>query len=395
VKHVLFVDDEQQILDGLRNVMRKHRSSWETTFVSSGAAALEHLASHGVDVVVSDMRMPEMDGAQLLTLVRELYPATARIVLTGQASRSDLLRVLPIAQQILSKPCDPNVLSATIERTCKAQALLSNPKLQALVGGLDSLPTFPKCYQLLSEVMQRDDATVADIARIVEQDAGLSVKSLAMANAAYFGLGQPTTSIPAAVRHIGFALLRALALSTDIFGEIDSRMLVSSSLRNLPDHSLLKAQLAKSFVTDRSLADEAFTAALMLDIGMIVLARRLPDTYLQILACAEEGPRPLQEIELEQLGFTHAEVGAYLLGMWGLPPGLLEIVASHHLPALIEISENPIAAAVHLADLFADPARLASPDPTADIAAPIRERADVQHFLPEWLALARKATGSC
>jgi HD-like signal output (HDOD) protein len=382
------------ILDGLRNLLRKYRGSWAMDFVTSGTAALEHLARHGADIVVSDMRMPGMDGAQLLQKVREHHPATARIVLTGQASKDDLLQVLPVAQQILAKPCEPKVLCATIERMFKVQALLGNPQLQALVGGLERLPSFPKCYERLSQAMHRDDATVAEIARIVEQDPALSVKALSMANAAYFGLAQPTASIPIAVRHIGFALLRALALSTDIFASISASLLSSDTLRQLPERALLRAQLARCYVIDRSRAEEAFTAALMLDIGMIVLAQRQGDEYLQLLQVAEESTLPLHEVERERLGYTHAEVGAYLLGVWGLPAELVEMVASHHAPALRELSANPVAAAVHLADVFTDPSQREWADPAAGLLDAIRDRPEIAARLREWRALAQPAIES-
>ncbi len=386
---ILFVDDEQLILDGLRNVLRKQRDVWDMTFVNSGAEALERLATHPTDVVISDMRMPTMDGAELLQQVRQRYPATARIVLTGQASKDDLLRVLPVAQQVLTKPCDPAALRASIERVCKLQSLLGNPQLQALVGGLDRLPTFPKVYQQLCELMERDDVTVAQIARIVEHDAALSLKTLSMANAAYFGLAQPTTSVQIAVKQIGFALLRALALSTDIFGMLGAAALASPTLRQLPDRALMRAQLAREFVLDRARADEAFTAALLLDVGMVVLAHR-ETRYLQLLSAAEDAMRPVHEIEREQLGFTHAEVGAYLLGVWGLPATLVEVVAAHHAPALLEISDNPVVAAIHIADVFTDPLQQPGGQPLEGVAEPIRTRPQIDARLNEWLDMARE-----
>jgi HD-like signal output (HDOD) protein len=394
VKRVLFVDDEPNILDGLRNVLRKQRSVWAMEFVSSGEAALERMAREPADVVVSDMRMPGMDGAQLLKRIRASHPAAARIVLTGHASKEDLLEVLPIAQQVLSKPCDPQMLVQAVERMCRLQSLLSNPRLQALVGGLEHLPTFPKCHQQLAATMQRDDATVAQIAQIVERDPALSAKTLSMANSAYFGLARPTTSIPVAVRHVGFTLLRALALSTDLFGSIDASLLTVRTLHDLPHRALLRAQLATKFVLDRSLTEEAFTAALMLDIGILVLVQRQREGYMPLLARTDGSTLGLSELEQQSLGFTHAEVGAYLLDSWGLPTRLVEVVASHHAPALLEVATNPVAIAVHVADVLTDPAQAAGSDPTAGIAPTILERAEVRTNLADWQTMALQAMES-
>jgi HD-like signal output (HDOD) protein/CheY-like chemotaxis protein len=382
MKHIVFVDDEPMVLDGLRNLLHKQRSCWSMDFVTSGEIALDRLRQGPVDVVVSDMRMPGMDGVQLLRRVREEHPATARIVLTGQASKEDLLKVLPYAQQILSKPCDPSLLRASIERVCKVQGLLGNPRLHALVGGIDKLPAFPKVYRQLSEMMQREDAGNADIARIVEQDPVLTLKTLSLANSAYFGLSQPTSSVPRAVRQIGLGLLRALALSTEMFAAVPTAMLDVQALRQLPERALINAQLARSYVVDRARADEAFTAALLLDVGMIVLAQRQPEAYLRILRSAEETGMPVQDLEQERLGFTHADVGAYLLGLWGLPASLVELVGAHHLPALAEHSSDPVAEAVHLVNVFTDP--------SPQMLDSIRVRPELEEWLEEWKTKALK-----
>jgi HD-like signal output (HDOD) protein len=390
---VLFVDDEQFVLDGLRNALRKQRSRWEMTFVTSGPAALDVLERQSQDVVVSDMRMPGMDGAQLLEQVRARFPETARIVLTGQASQGDMLRALPIAQQILSKPCDPQVLCNAIERLGTVQTLMRNEALKKVVGGLDPVPSFPRCYQQLSEAMERDGVTDTDIVAIVERDPALSARVLSLANTAYFGLRDPTASIHSAVKHVGFSFLRSLALTTEIFSRIPDVLLHSEALKRLPTQSMLRAQLARRYVLDDALADEAFTAGLLLDIGYVVLAKSQPDQYLALLALGESTGQPMHEIESEHLGVTHAEVGAYLLGVWGLPARLCDVVACHHEPALLEVAANPVAAAVHIADVLALAVADARPDPLAGIAGAIRARPEIEARLGEWLSMAQLAGG--
>jgi DNA-binding NtrC family response regulator len=113
---ILFVDDDQDILAGLRNRLRAQRSRWDMVFVQSGYEALEELELASFDVVVSDMRMPLMDGAELLAQVKDRHPDVARIVLSGDAERDAVQRALPIVHQFLTKPCDGNVLRAAIEQ---------------------------------------------------------------------------------------------------------------------------------------------------------------------------------------------------------------------------------------------------------------------------------------
>ena len=106
MKSILFVDDEQQILDGLKDLLRKQRKQWSMVFALGGQAALDELTQRPFDVVVSDMRMPGIDGATLLTRVKEMYPASARIILSGHADRDSIVRALPVAHQFLNRPCD-------------------------------------------------------------------------------------------------------------------------------------------------------------------------------------------------------------------------------------------------------------------------------------------------
>jgi HD-like signal output (HDOD) protein len=392
MRAILFVDDEPFILEGLRSLLRKQRESWNMSFVSSGPAALEALAQQGRDVVVSDMRMPGMDGAELLGRIRELYPRTARVILSGQASHQDLIRARPVAQQILSKPCERAVLCETIERLFKVQALLDNEHIQTLVGRLQRLPLFPKCFHDLSQAMTRLELSMAEIVRIVEQDPALSIMVLSIANAGYFGLPQGTLSVPKAIDLLGLQLLQALALSSDIFTHIDVSLLSSKTLLDLPQQSLLKARLARKFVDDPFLGDEAFAAALLLDIGQVVLAQDDVTAYLGLLKASETDPRPLHELERERLGFTHAEVSGYLLGIWGLPARVVELVAKHHHPELLEPSLRAAAAAVHVADVLVDASRTERGDPFAAIAPSIRERPEIQARLGSWWAMVQDAS---
>src|SRR6266545_6839404 len=113
-KRILFVDDEPAILKGLQNLLFRDRPRWEMVFANSGELAVRELAKAPFDVVVSDIRMPGMDGATLLNHVKDRYPTTARIMLSGHAEREAIVRALPALQQLLSKPCNAQTLRRAI-----------------------------------------------------------------------------------------------------------------------------------------------------------------------------------------------------------------------------------------------------------------------------------------
>jgi HD-like signal output (HDOD) protein/CheY-like chemotaxis protein len=390
---ILFVDDEPNVLAGLRNVLRRHRSRWEMHFTASGQEALDTLGALPMNVIISDMRMPGIDGAQLLSCVREQFPLTARILLTGQASRTDLLRAVPVAQQIISKPCSPELLCQTIERALATQELLQNDAVKAMVGKIEHLPSCPQSYQRLTAVMQRDDASVTEIAAIVSEDPVLSTRLLSVVNSSYTSLAAPLKSIPKAVQILGLEIVRALALTQQLFSQGHHTTPRSVTLGRLPDNALLRARLAQQFVNDRALDEATYTGALLLDIGHVVLAMCRGVTYDTLLVRAEAEPRPIHEIEQDELGFTHAEAGGYLLALWGIPLQVVELVTAHHAPALLGLTDSAIARAIHVADRLVISLRAGLADPLVDIAPSIRSHPDVASHLAQWQAMAVAAIG--
>ena len=144
MKSILFVDDEPMILAGLQRLLRSQRNVWDMSFAASGAEALAVLETKPFDAVVTDMRMPAMDGARLLELVKERYPGTIRIVLSGYFESEAALRAVPVAHQYLAKPCDPKKLHEAIERSCGFASLLPDAALRRVVGTIGELPTLPR-----------------------------------------------------------------------------------------------------------------------------------------------------------------------------------------------------------------------------------------------------------
>ncbi|MBC8317540.1 MAG: response regulator [Desulfobulbaceae bacterium] len=118
-KRILFVDDEPNILVGLRRMLRSLRKEIDMEFAESGKEALQVMSKASFDVVVSDMRMPGMDGAELLTEVRRLYPDTIRIILSGYAAAEAIMRTETIVHQFLHKPCEPQNIKDTLLRSCQ------------------------------------------------------------------------------------------------------------------------------------------------------------------------------------------------------------------------------------------------------------------------------------
>ena len=217
MRRVLFVDDEPRILEGLRRMLRSQRHDWELAFAPGGETALALMEASPFDVIVSDMRMPGIDGAALLCRVREKYPQVVRIVLSGHTELSTALRVVPIAHQFLAKPCDAQMLRVAIERACHLRALLSDEHIRRTVAALGDLPSLPRTYEALTQALADPDTSLQKVAKIIEQDVGISAKVLQLVNSAFFGVSHSMTNIQSAVSYLGINTLKSLVLSVEIF----------------------------------------------------------------------------------------------------------------------------------------------------------------------------------
>jgi HD-like signal output (HDOD) protein len=352
-RRILFVDDQENVLHGIQRMLRPMRNEWDIVTATSGPQALDLLAGSSFDVIVSDMRMPGMDGAQLLGEVRARHPRVVRIILSGQADNEAILKTVGPAHQFLSKPCDPEVLKATVAQACATQDLLSDEPLQKLISRMKNLPSLPALYREVIQELQSPKASVQKIGQIISMDLGMTAKILQLVNSSFFALRSPVSSPAHAATLLGLTTVRALVLSTHVFTQFDSSKLPGLSIESLWNHSLRTAVLAKSIAKaekhEPKLLDEAFTAGLLLGSGQLALAANLPDQYSSVLQLMKSGCVALLEAEQQVFGATHAEVGAYLLGLWGLPTGIVQAAAFHHRPSLCPSGGFTPLTAVHVA----------------------------------------------
>ena len=355
MKGILFVDDEPGVLAGLSGLLRKQRNDWHMAFVPSGAEALRELATAPYDVIVSDMRMPQMDGAALLRQVQKQYPHVVRIVLSGQTEEEVSRRLVHVAHQFIAKPCEGRELRQTIERTCDLQLLLDRPALREAVGQLGQLPVKPSLFARLVEVLSEPRSSMSDAAAVIEQDVGASAKMLQLVNSAFFGLPQRVGDIRTAVSYLGLELVKTVALSVEMrAAQVSLTDCPGFSVDAMQDHGLLAARIARRLMlSERIRGQDAFSAAILADAGVLVLLSRQRQLFQEIVSEARRTERPLPTVEREVLGVTHAEIGAYLLGIWGLPYSIVEAVAHHHAPRAATPGGLDVTTAVHVGGALA------------------------------------------
>jgi HD-like signal output (HDOD) protein len=351
---VVFVDDEQKILDGLRRLLRAQRERWDMRFAESGEAALAMLLERPAEILVADMRMPGMSGGQLLAQARDLYPQTVRMIFSGQTDQSDLLRELGCIHQYLQKPCDAEILCRAIERTFHLTRQLARPALRQVANRVTALPPRSSTYAMLVEALEKSQSNVSHIADLVCSDPALTVKLMQLVNSAFFGSPRRARNPREAVSLLGTKTIHAIVVAGRLFDFVNQPGHRHPLVDGLWDSSLAigesAAKIARANGANDIVQGQARLAGLLSLIGRVILITATTETYAGLLQRNAAGSRGISAEELETYGATQEEVAAYALGLWAFSDELIEAVANQIQPSrLPEDNTNNLVAYLHLA----------------------------------------------
>ena len=351
-KRILFVDDEPMILNGLQRTLRKMRHEWEMMFTSSAMEALQILDANPMDVVVTDLKMPEMDGSQLLKEIKNRHPHVVRIVLSGHVKHDMTLQSLQIAHQCLAKPCDAELLKQTLAKLFALRELLSDNSIKKIVSQIDSLPSMPAIYSQIMEEMQSEDPSIKKVGDIIAQDASMTAKILQIVNSVFFGLSRKISSTQQAVMLLGLETIKSLVLSVKIFAEFSRKKFSWFNIEDLFNHSMSVSCYAQAIVKneklERDLISYSLMAGILHDIGKLILATNFQQPYRQVLSEAQNSGLNVWDLEYQAFGTSHAEIGAYLMGLWNLDSQIIQAIAFHHRPAQSMARDVNLLTAVHI-----------------------------------------------
>lgn len=351
-KRILFVDDEPMVLEGVQRLLRPMRLEWEMDFAESGALALQRLNQAAYDVIVSDMMMPGMNGVQLLEHARAESPKTIRLVLSGHTDKDLALQCVGVAHQFLAKPCDAEHLRNTIARVTGMGFAVQSEKLMKIVGRLDRLPSLPDIYSRLVTLLNDPAISTQAIGALISRDIALTAHLLKIVNSAFFGLAQRVNQPSEAVAYLGLDTLKAVVLAAGIFEKWSVDPASGFCMETAAEHGQKVGAIARMIAevegVPRAVVDECFIAGLLHDVGKLVLACNLPRNYVR--RAAEKSD--LLADETEVFGASHAAVGGYLMGLWGLPNAVVEATRLHHSPGESPVREFTSLVAVHVANHF-------------------------------------------
>lgn len=391
-RRVLLVDDEPELLHAFaRHLALDDGIDWTLELATSGEEAVRRLDADPIDVVVTDLVMPGVDGRTVLEHCIRRHPEVARILFTGRVDFVEAGSLLALAHQFLTKPCDAPTLVAVVERAAGLRELLEDAALRSLACGVTSLPPSFRSFAALTQALDDPRTGHGELAAIIDGDPALAARVLHIANTALFSGGRhPVSEVRGAVGRLGVQVVRALALdlaaSTPEGGR--PRGARSFSPDALRDHALRVAALARHLSPPGAIREAAGTAGLLHDVGTLLLATRTADAYERMAAATggrtarsaplpgtvrndgETSPDGLDRLAAERrfFGATHAALGGYLLGLWGMPSPVVGAIAGHHDPRTApEGPARELAAIVCLADAVAS-AQEERPPATAELA---------------------------
>jgi HD-like signal output (HDOD) protein/ActR/RegA family two-component response regulator len=351
--HILFVDDEPNILGGLRRMLRSRRGDWEMSFAGGGAEALEIVRAQHCDVVVSDYRMPGMDGAALLTRVRDESPRTARVILSGQTNEENLLGIMLLAHEMLTKPSTPDQLTATIERLISVGAG-HDPAIA------EFLPSPPNTLVELVEALDDHDASAQSVSRVIERDPAATAKVLHLVNSSAYSAGRRIGNVGQAVALLGLDTVRGLVLMHDLIRSFDvGADLPPDWLDSFTRHCVETSRLARTLAGGADWQSYAFTAGLLHEVGQLMQAASRPVEFRRVLTAWQEAVDGeaenllLSTFERAVFDTSHVEAGVSLLALWGLPTPVIDAVAGHAVTEPPTVVDDPTSA-VRLACLVVE-----------------------------------------
>jgi HD-like signal output (HDOD) protein/ActR/RegA family two-component response regulator len=354
---ILFVDAEPFVHKALRRTLRAMQDRWILRFTADPDVALALLAGEPVDVLITELVFPNHSGPDFLKAVRERYPRVVRIILSGYADRNIIVQSVDLAHQFLAKPCEDSQLTATIRKSFLVKGLLDHEPLKQVVGRIHALPSLPTHYLALMKALQSPDITFEQVGALVARDLGLVTRLLKMVNSSYFGLAQQVSSPAKAVGLLGLKLVQTIVLAAGTFDQFKTIQRKGFSIERMWEHATQTAAMAKIIAgalgMDRPGVDGAFMAGMLHDIGKLLVAAHLPAEFELVIRHMERQATDMATAEMHILGTTHAAIGAYLLGLWGLPDTIIEAAAFHHNPAALgEQGLGPVAI-THIANAFA------------------------------------------
>ena len=398
---ILFVNGDQEDQRKFEQRLAPLSLEWDIDFAQSGQKALALLAKVPFDIIAVDTRLPDMSGAELFAQVMKLYPQVIRFALIDDMDNEGMLRSSTPAHQFILRDSAVELFKNAIARTIALRRLLAKESLQRMVLQIRTLPGVPDLYLRLAQAMNSPNDSLSTVGKLIERDPAMSARILRVVNSAYFSLQHRVSNPGHAVCLLGIEFVRSIILLNDVLAQFDriKALIPEFSMEGFQRHSMAVSGLARALAKQQHLPEKAIedisTAGLLHDLGQLVLVQSFPREYKEVLRVAASEPMTITQAELTVFDVTHAEIGAYLLGMWGLADPIVEACAFHHTPLHGEQLGFGSIAAIHIAEVLDaefHQGELVGSKPELDME--YLAGLDVGEILPAWNAICEEIFAS-
>lgn len=323
MKRILCVDDEVEILRSLKRAFIL--SDYEIFVASSAEEAFIIMRDNEIDMIISDMRMPIVDGYKFLSQVKMLYPDIIRIMLSGYSDEKLIIKAVQenIVKSYIFKPWENKLLLGTVEKIFKLQDDMKDKNIDKIVGKFHDIPTISRSYKSIKESIE-EDLDFDIIAELIERDSAITAKILRIANSAFYGIN--TADIKKAITYLGMNNIRDIVMSTSIFESFERDYKAKEIYKKIWKHSFLTNKIMGYIyreVMKKAPSEIYMTAGLMHNIGVIPFLQKFEKEMMSIFE-DEYREKKLISLEEEKMGVNHRELGAYLLQWWGFPYPVVE-----------------------------------------------------------------------
>ena len=351
---ILFVDDEKKVLSSLKRLFYNKKEEWEMDFVLGGRDALKQVREIEYDIVISDMHMPNIDGAYLLEQVQAISPYTLRFILSGYTDIDLVKKTLKATHKFFHKPCPKDKLEKIINRVVFLRKLLPDKSLREKINQIGVLPCNPLIYAMLVEALSKSD--LKRFQDTLYYDVCMFLNLFKIIMNSFFVEAKGIYSFFKLLHNIDLSILKTVFLSQEIFLDYSDFTFKDFSINEIWRHSRVVAYLSKTIAEnlykDKKFIEDCFIAGLLHDVGVFLMLLIFKERYLNFLK-NNFYKSDFEKKEIDEFKCSHALLGAYLAGIWGANVNIVEAIAFHANPSLIKKKKLSPLSIVHFAGVFA------------------------------------------
>ena len=363
-RHIRLVGWDLEPFAALPQRLPDPAGNWKMEFSPDGSHAFELLSEDGkvFDAAVVDIALADMRGQQVLDWIRRRAPRALRYVYAPVQNDAARMKYVGPGNHVLAKPATDALFAQILQRGFAFSELLPEESIHALLSDIHSLPSPPGVYQKVVKELQSEECSVQTVGELIGQDPSMTARLLQLANSAAYGLHAPVVEAAGAVMQLGVETTKAVILMAHTIAHFEHLKEAQFNLEALWQHSQHTSRCARAIAraerVPESQASAACTAALLHDLGKLVMAANLPRQFNLAARIARRHQIPLWDVESDVMGASHAEIGAALLSLWGLPAEIVEAVALHHTPGKQNQPHFGPLAIVHVANAIARESRI-------------------------------------